>query len=497
VGTTANVFQFKKAFDASDESAIGNLLGYPACCREFYKRVWVDDGLVDTTWPMAVATAAAQGAVDSDLALSPEGPLTPNPSPARGEGSTVTPGPSPARGEGSTTTADFEGRLIEVAGPAKGNILWRWMGVRTVPHLPCSFTCGATLELAERLIQVGRDLGLAAEMDWMLEILDWPAEWSALHGVAEIKTPVLKVSTRTDATPCKYTVRYQGRALPAEAAQGVRFPFLAPSRPALTESEGFKRGLEHAAGVGDDERLTSPGGPLTPGPSPDLPSAGARGEGRKQSDSSAARGEGSTVTPKPAPDLPSAGGEGSNYLAAAWYASDNGFSTVAGMDAAHAPLVAAAGPALAEKPGLVLDLGCGNGALLKKLHQTHPAVVPVGIDVDAERIAHARQLLPQFAEHVVAGNLFDVDALWPEGRRYALAVLMPGRLLEVTPDRAAWLRARLASHCDRILIYNYHDSWLARYGSLQSLATAAGLAVTSVKEDLAVGFAKVAEAPVA
>lgn len=180
VGSPSHVNEFKHAWDRLDDLAIGTLLGYPSCCREFFKRVWVDEGLVDTTWPMAVATE-----------LSVVGD-----------------------------------RLIELDSPAKSNILWRWMGVRAVSHLPCSFACDATLELADRLIEVGRKHGFDEEMDWMLQILDWPVEWSALHGIAEIKTPILKVSTRTDATSCRYTVRYKGRCRPVESARGTCFPFL-------------------------------------------------------------------------------------------------------------------------------------------------------------------------------------------------------------------------------------------------------------------------------
>jgi hypothetical protein len=59
VGTPQDVCQLKAACDESDDRTIGRLLGYPDCCREFFKRVWVDEGMVDTTWPVAVATAGA------------------------------------------------------------------------------------------------------------------------------------------------------------------------------------------------------------------------------------------------------------------------------------------------------------------------------------------------------------------------------------------------------------------------------------------------------
>jgi hypothetical protein len=286
------------------------------------------------------------------------------------------------------------------------------------------------VELADQLLDVGRNNGFEQEMDWMLDILDWPVEWTAMHGVAEIKTPVLKVSTRTDATSCKYTVRYRGTTTPPEAARGLRFPFLTTSAPVLTESEAFRRGLNHAIAK-------------------------------------------STPT-------------------ALWYATDNGFSTAAAMDAAHAPILALAKRALAEHPGPVLDLGCGNGALLKKVLDANPSLTPFGIDVDPGRVAHARELLPRFADNFAAGNLFDTESLWPDDRRYTLALLMPGRLLEATPAQAARLRTRLKSQCDRVLIYAYGD-WLTRHGSLKGLAETAGLKLFAGDEHAPAGLAEVME----
>src|SRR5262249_39160303 len=152
-----------------------------------FRRVWVDDAMVDTTWPMAVATAAASGA-----------------------------------------------RSVDVVGPPQSNILWRWMGARAVPHLPCRFDCEATIAFADELIAVGRECGFGEEMDWLLEILSGPVQWSALHGIAEIRTPIVKVPTRTDPTASRHVVQRHGDSYPAEGARGLEFPYRIPVKLHLT-----------------------------------------------------------------------------------------------------------------------------------------------------------------------------------------------------------------------------------------------------------------------
>jgi 2-polyprenyl-3-methyl-5-hydroxy-6-metoxy-1,4-benzoquinol methylase len=368
VGRPADVATFKAAWDAGDQEAIGDYLGYPPCCREFFRRVWVDDAMVDTTWPMAAATADAAA--------------------------------------GSTT--------VEAMGAPEANILWRWMGIRAVPHLPCRLDCAATVELGRRLVQVGREAGFAEEMDWLIEILSWSVEWSALHGIAQVKTPVLKVSTRTDATTRRYVVRRRGSTHPPEGVRGLAFPFEVPVRLRLSDSRGFRRGLENAV----------------------------------------------RLHPRPA-----------------WYATDNGFSSVGAMHDAHRPVVEASLAALEGGGGNVVDLGCGNGALLERLAAAAPGVVPFGVDIDPLRIEHARQLHPAHPGNFVSGDMFESEEVWPQGRGYALALVMPGRLLETDERRAAALREWLRRTCDRVLVYAYGD-WLTRAGDLASLAREAGLTIT-------------------
>jgi hypothetical protein len=92
---------------------------------------------------------------------------------------------------------------------------------------------------------LGKDLGHAEAMDWLLEVLRWPIEWSALHGIAEIKTPVLKVISTTDATASKFVVRRRGTTFPAEGAKGLGFAFHLPRGPLFTESKAYRQGLRN------------------------------------------------------------------------------------------------------------------------------------------------------------------------------------------------------------------------------------------------------------
>ena len=75
----------------------------------------------------------------------------------------------------ASASTELRTHTAEVDGLPQANILWRWMGVRAVPHLPCRSDCAATIELADQMLAVGREGGFGAEVDWLLEILSWPA----------------------------------------------------------------------------------------------------------------------------------------------------------------------------------------------------------------------------------------------------------------------------------------------------------------------------------
>lgn len=193
IGALDKTEQLRDAWQQADEDTIGALLGYPPCCRAFFRDVWATQGYIDTTWAMAENTSvrAKYGVVKIEL-------------------------PSHL--------------------PPLANILWRWLGVRAVPHLPCRFDCSASIEFGMQMLEIARLHGYSEEADWITEILSWPVEWSALHGIAEVKSPLMKLSTRTDATAGKWTVQWLGSDYPKEGSVGVNFPYRPPKRLSRTSS---------------------------------------------------------------------------------------------------------------------------------------------------------------------------------------------------------------------------------------------------------------------
>ena len=201
VGRPSDLDDLSRAREAGHLQRIGHLLGQPDCCREFHRHVREEQGLVDPTWALALAS-----------------------------------------------NGQSQGQLLEVSGPALSNPLWRWLGLQAAFQLPCRFDCQETVAIAERLAVAGRAAGFGNEFDWLVEILSWPVEWSALHGIAEIRTPILKISSMTDATASTYVVRRTGDRYPAEGARGVRFPYQQDEQPTLlTLSVNYRNGIAHAA----------------------------------------------------------------------------------------------------------------------------------------------------------------------------------------------------------------------------------------------------------
>ena len=386
LGRKADTEAFKYAYWENDQDAIGRLLGYPECCTRFFTEVWVNQGCVDTTWQMA------HESLNRNLITSHE---------------------------------------IEIPQVSSNNILLRWLGVRAVFHLPCRFDCEATQQLADNLADVARNAGFDEELAWLSEMLRWPVEWSALHGIAEIKTPVVKISTRTDATSQKYTVQYLGDTYPEKGIQGLTFPYKQPAKRQVSESKQYKAGMENPIQTLDE-----------------------------------------------------------TYERFEWYFRDNGFSSRYAMDRSHQPILDLACSCLSQASGKVLDLGCGNSALLRKIWLKHQAIIPCGVDVIPEKINHAKLLLPKYKDNFAIANIFDVESFWLSNEEYALAILMLGRFIEVAPIQTNQLLSRLKTKASQVLVYAY-DDYIREYGSLEQMANQIGVKLLNSETGANVSLAKI------
>lgn len=308
---------FLEASRAHDDDTIGELLGIPACCRAFFKEIWHRQKMIDTTWPMARTSSFA---TNNEVIVSAE-PET--------------------------------------------NVLLRWLGVRMVPHLPCSFDCRKSIRLARRLAQVAIQEGQGAGVAGAWEMLSWPMEWSSLHGIAEVRTPVFKIAFDTDPTGRLHRVQLRGIQYPEDAERGLRFPYLNANAP--------KR----------SRQLKGPQIPL-------------------QDANHANNSEPGTGTHSPV-----------DYASIAWEKEheENGFANTSAMLFAHLELLNSLDPIIDGVEGTIVDLGCGTGELLRCLGAGKTNVTLVGVDSDERKIARATAKLGQVAR-LYTGDYLNEKGAW-------------------------------------------------------------------------------------
>jgi trans-aconitate methyltransferase len=124
---------------------------------------------------------------------------------------------------------------------------------------------------------------------------------------------------------------------------------------------------------------------------------------------------------------------------------------------------------LQARPGAtrVLDLGCGNGALLRAVRR-EAAFFPIGYDTNRIAIAKAWQAMP--SGRWVVGNLVWDD--WTVERPDVL-LLMPGRVLELPNDNRPWQFLAKIFTVPTIIVYAYAD-WIATTGGLAAMCARLG-----------------------
>jgi len=138
------------------------------------------------------------------------------------------PVPGPALWLAHGNTAGWRDPNAEVVDvPAAGlNLLWRSLGIGLTDLLPCGPHCPAARDRAARRHAAARAAGV--DLDALDEVLAWPAQWSALHGIAELRAPLLRLTHPTVYTAGRVEIRFAGSAYPEDGAVGLNFPYRRP-----------------------------------------------------------------------------------------------------------------------------------------------------------------------------------------------------------------------------------------------------------------------------
>jgi hypothetical protein len=181
--------EFIDALHNNNDIKIGQLLGFPECCCNFFDENW-QNNYFDPMW---------QQAQNSGDAIKYE----------------------------KEKDGKYIIRLKEDETFWHNTSVFRYVGVRTVPHIPCSVNCKGTKVMAVDWLNLANDLKLDGTDD-IKEILSLPYSWDVYKGCAEVTTPVLKIRTKSVFATKSHIVQRESSYYPEESVTGLDFPFKNP-----------------------------------------------------------------------------------------------------------------------------------------------------------------------------------------------------------------------------------------------------------------------------
>ncbi|MFH1585463.1 MAG: hypothetical protein ABIB79_01715 [archaeon] len=139
--------EFEEGYFKNDDVKIGEMLGYPPCCCDFFNYVW-KKGYFDPLW------------------------------------------------ESARNTKKPEDNTIEVESNPLINQALRYFGLRITSHIPCSLNCEGTVESGKRWYEVMESLNEDVAVR-LKEILSEELIWESFEGVATIENKYLKGTIET------------------------------------------------------------------------------------------------------------------------------------------------------------------------------------------------------------------------------------------------------------------------------------------------------------
>lgn len=124
---------------------VGELLGFPECCRKQFNEIWLDKGLIDPMYEVSCNTDSAC-AVDGDhnhVRVGEPNPYT--------------------------------------------NVMYRYFGWSFITHIPCSWDCEKSTEIGRARGGIMADDGYQDAANAMYNFLDKPMTWTGLKGFGHVK----------------------------------------------------------------------------------------------------------------------------------------------------------------------------------------------------------------------------------------------------------------------------------------------------------------------
>jgi hypothetical protein len=146
--------------------------------------------------------------------------------------------------------SQFKTETLIVHGQTPMSILlWEDMGLSLFAGIPSGLTCSECGHIIQSHLNWMDTCGHGTDAEALREILSWPVEWSSLHGIEELRTPLFKLQATNWAKLYrqKHTVQIMGDGYPAEGATGLQFPYQTNAFKPVSDSAAFKKGVVHNA----------------------------------------------------------------------------------------------------------------------------------------------------------------------------------------------------------------------------------------------------------
>ena len=111
---------------------------------------------------------------------------------------------------------------------------------------------------------------------------------------------------------------------------------------------------------------------------------------------------------------------------------------------------------LIDHSGSVIDLGCGNGLMLKHLvENSRYKLTPHGVDFIEESIRQAKEIvLPEYAENFKVANIADINL---EEESFDFIFLDPYALHPSDIPRVAEMVVKACKPSGKVIFYTYRD----------------------------------------